>query len=91
MKIETPEKIYYSDGHVVLAPVVQIWDDLHTEARGNWYRAFWCASSVADTGYPVIGYCSPGGSHRTIKAAAQEVRRIYSGAKIYRNGKEVRL
>lgn len=87
--MNTPDKIQYSDGKVVTAPVVQIWDDLHTEARGNWYRAFWCASPDADSGSPVIGYCSPGGSQRSIRAAAAEVRRLYPDAKIFRSGREV--
>src|SRR5262250_2012188 len=51
--------VQYSDGTIVKNCVVQIWDDLHTEVRGNWYRAFWCATPVADCGSPVIGYCSP--------------------------------
>ena len=86
--MKTPETIFYSDGSKVNAPVVQIWDDLHTE-RAGYYRAFWCASPEASTGSPVIGYCSPGGSQRTIKATANEVRRLYPDAPIYRNGRPV--
>lgn len=83
------ETIHYSDGSKVENPVVQVWDDLHEE-RSGFYRAFWCASSDADSGSPVIGYCSPGGTHRTIKAVAREVRRMYPDAEIYRNGRRVR-
>ena len=83
--------VQYSDAAIVKNCVVQIWDDLHTEAQGNWYRAFWCATSDADCGSPVIGYCSPGGSHQTIKACAAEVLRLYPGTEIYRNGRRVKL
>lgn len=79
--------ISYSDGRVVPS-VVQIWEDRHTE-RAGYYRAFWCASPTADTGSPVIGYCSPGGSHRTIRACVAEVRRYHPGERCYRNGREV--
>ena len=68
--------------------VVVIWDDLHTE-RAGYYRAFWAASPDATSGSPVIGYCSPGGSHRTIRAVAAEVRRYHPHETIYRNGKEI--
>jgi hypothetical protein len=89
--MNAPTEIKYSDGSVIKSPVIQIWSDLHTERRGNWYRAFWCESPDATEGSPVIGYCSPGGSQRTIRAAAWEVRRLYRDARIYRNGKEVKL
>ena len=87
--MKTPQQISYSNGDVVLAPVVQIWDDLHNE-RSGFFRAFWCSSPDATTGSPVIGYCSPGGSHRTISGAAREVRRMYSDAQIFRNGRLVK-
>lgn len=80
--------ISYSDGRTVRDCVVQIWDDLHTE-RAGYFRAFWCESPTATSGSPVIGYCSPGGSHRTIKAVVAEVRRRYPDAQCYRNGKLV--
>lgn len=69
--------------------VIQIWDDLHNE-RPGFFRAFWCASPDATTGSPVIGYCSPGGSHQTVRATATEARRLHPGESIYRNGKLVR-
>lgn len=75
--MNAPKQINYSDGSVVPNPVVQIWEDLHTE-RSGYFRAFWCASSDASCGSPVIGYCSPGGSHRTIRAVAREVWRMLS-------------
>lgn len=68
---------------------IEIWDDWATEARGNWYRAFW-ANPDGSGGCPVIGYCSAGGSQRTIRAAAAEARRYYPGEKVFRNGREVR-
>ncbi len=84
--------ISYSDGRTVKNAVIQIWDDHHTEARGNWYRAFWCASGDIDveTGSTVIGYCSFGGSHKTVVMTALEVNRLYPGVPIYRNGKLVK-
>jgi hypothetical protein len=85
----TAHTISYSDGTVVENAVIQIWDDLHTE-RSGYYRAFWCASKDASAGSPVIGYCSPGGSRKTVKACAAEVRRMYPDAAIYRNGREVK-
>jgi hypothetical protein len=81
--------ITYSDGSIVENPVVQIWSDLHTE-RSGYYRAFWCASPEATSGSPVIGYCSPGGSHRTIAACAMEVWKYHHDARIYRNGREIK-
>jgi hypothetical protein len=86
--MNTPQTLHYSDGSKVDNPVVQIWDDLHTE-RSGYFRAFWTASPNATCGSPVIGYCSPGGSHRTIRATAYEIRRLYPDAKIYRNGRLV--
>ena len=80
--------ISYSDGSTVKAAIVQIWDDLHNE-RSGYFRAFWCDGLDASSGSPVIGYCSSGGSHRTIKATAREVRRMYPNDRIYRNGREV--
>lgn len=87
--MNTPEQISYSDGRVIKSPVVQVWDDLHTERRGSWYRAFWTAGPDSDSGSPVIGYCSPGGSQRTIRACVAEVRRLYPDVKCFRNGKPV--
>lgn len=69
--------------------IVQIWEDRHTEQNG-YFRAFWCVDVDSTSGSPVIGYCSPGGSHRTVKRVAQEVRRMYSDVLIYRNGRLVK-
>ena len=80
--------INYSDGRIVKECVIQIWDDLHTEQSG-FYRAFWCASAEATSGSPVIGYCSPGGSQKTIRATVAEVRHLYPDAECYRNGKKL--
>lgn len=82
-------KVSYSDGKTVENAVIAIWDDLHNE-RAGFYRAFWVAEPNGTTGSPVIGYCSPGGSHRTIRAAAAEVRRLYPSDPIYRNGRLVK-
>jgi hypothetical protein len=79
-------RIEYSDGHVVEHAVVAVWEDLHTE-RSGYFRAFWVSDPVnPGTGSPVMGYCSPGGSHRTIGAVVREVARYYPDAEVYRNG-----
>ncbi len=85
--MNTKDSISYSDGRTILCPVVQIWDDLHNE-RAGYFRAFWCESPDATTGSPVIGYCSAGGSHKTVRACVAEVLRYYD-ADIYRNGRLV--
>lgn len=82
------EDIHYSDGSVVRNPVIQIWNDLYEE-RSGFFRAFWCASPETETGSPVIGYCSFGGSYRTIRRVAWESKHLYPDAKIYRNGREI--
>lgn len=65
--------------------VIQIWDDYHAERTG-FFRAFYCDSALTATGSPAIGYCSPGGSQRTIKATAIEIRRYDKETPIYRLG-----
>jgi hypothetical protein len=87
--MNTPSQISYSDGSVVHSPVVQIWDD-HSVEKAGFFRAFWCASPDADSGSPVIGYCSPGGTQRTIKAAAWEVWERYPDTAIYRDGRQLK-
>jgi len=85
-----PRDISYSDNTTVKNAVPVVWDDLHNE-RAGFFRAFWAASPDGTTGSPVIGYCSPGGSHRTISAVAREVRRYYPGETVYRNGRAVKV
>lgn len=46
---------------------LEVWPDLHNERAGYW-RLFWVVPGES-TGCPAIGYCSPGGTYRTIKAA----------------------
>jgi hypothetical protein len=54
---------------------LEVWDDLHNECAG-YYRLFW-ARPGDSTGTPAIGYCSPGGTYRTIKdAIADGMRRF---------------
>ncbi len=81
--------INYSDGRAVPSVIV-IWEDLHNECAG-FFRAFWASSPDADSGSPVIGYCSAGGSHRSVKDAAREALRYHPSETIYRNGKPVKL
>lgn len=80
--------IHYSDGSTVPSVIV-IWEDLHTERTGM-VRAFWAASPDATSGSPIIGYASPGGSHKTVRACAAEARRLFPGETIYRNGRAVK-
>lgn len=80
--------ISYSNGTIVRNAVVQIWEDLNNE-RAGYFRAFWSATPESDFGSPVIGFCSPGGSHRTIRAVIAEVRRLGYADPIYRNGRKV--
>lgn len=68
------------------ASVIQIWDDNHEE-RAGFYRAFWCRSADDTCGSPIVGYCSPGGSHRTVKACVADAARRYPHDDIYRNGR----
>lgn len=68
--------------------VIQVWDDLHN-ARDGYFRAYWTNGPEATTGCTVIGYCSPGGSHRTIRAVVAEVRRLGYTDPIYRNGRRI--
>jgi hypothetical protein len=80
--------IHYSDGTARVS-VIEIREDLHNE-RSGYYRAFW-AEVLPDGelggGSPVVGYCSPGGSHRTIQAAMAEALRHYPGEAVYRLGR----
>lgn len=82
-------EIHYSNG-ITVPSVIVVWEDLNAERPGM-KRAFWAASPDAESGSPVIGYASPGGSHRTVKACAAEAARLYPGETIYRNGRPVRL
>ena len=82
-------RITYNTGHVIDPAVVVIWEDGHNE-RSGFFRAFWADSPDSNCGSPVIGYCSPGGSHRTIRQVVAEVRRLYPGEPIYRNGRLIK-
>lgn len=53
---------------------LEVWDDLSSPRTA--YRLYWVAPGET-TGTPAVGYCSPGGSHRTIREAiADGVRRF---------------
>lgn len=82
-------KVEYSDGEVIEAAVIQIWEDWHA-SRPGFHRAFWCASPTADCGSPVVGYGSPGGSYRTIREVVAECYRLYPDEPVYRNGVRLR-
>ena len=81
-------RITYSDGRTITDAVRQIWDDLHTE-RAGYYRAYWTDGPDATCGSPVIGYCSPSGSHRTIHATIAECRALGHSERVYRDGRQV--
>lgn len=68
-------QINLSNGKTYTARL-EVWDDLSHEGKGPAYRLFW-ASPDGRTGTPAIGYCSPDGTYRTIKAAiADGLRRF---------------
>lgn len=81
-------KINYSNGRTVDNAVIQVWEDLHTE-RSGFFRAFWTDGPDATTGSPVVGYCSSGGSHRTIRATVAECRALGYSDPVYRNGRKI--
>ena len=80
-------KVSYSDGRTVPNAIAVVWDDLHTE-RSGYFRAFWADGPDGSSRSPVIGYYSPGGSHRTIRAVVREFRKLYPNELIYRNGRQ---
>lgn len=69
--------------------IIQIWNDNNAE-RDGFFRAFHCDAPDSTIGCPVVGYCSPGGSHRTIRAVIAECRKLGYTGPFYRNGREVR-
>lgn len=54
---------------------LEVWDDLNSEKPGR-YRLFWVAPGKT-TGVPAVGYCSPGGSYRTIREAIADGERRF--------------
>jgi hypothetical protein len=66
---------------------IEIWDDMHAE-RAGFYRAYFVEPG-GTTGSPVVGYCSPGGSHRTIRATVAECRRMGYTDPVYRNNRHI--
>lgn len=80
--------ITYTDGST-RPSVIAIHEDLHNE-RSGYFRAYWSDKpDGTGNGCTVIGYCSPGGSHRTIKATIAEVKRLYPHEPVFRNGKRI--
>jgi len=83
------QTIHFSDNRSILS-VIEIDGDNHAE-RAGMFRAYWVAALPDGRPDPdacshvtVIGYCSPGGSHRTITAAVREVRGLYPHEPVYR-------
>ena len=66
------------------AQIIVIRPDLHNEQAG-FFRAYQTASLDAPTCCTVIGYCSAGGSQRTMAACIRELRRLglRAGVKCY--------
>jgi hypothetical protein len=64
--------------------IVVIRDDLHNE-RAGFYRAFTTDSLEDRYCCPCIGYCSSGGTHRTMAACVRELQRlgICRGMEVY--------
>lgn len=81
-------KCQYTSGLVIDQAVAVIWEDRANEESG-YFRAFWSDSPDGTTGSTVIGYCSPGGSHKTIKEVVAEFKSLYPNEPIYRNGRKV--
>ena len=79
-------RVSYTNGKVVDPAVIDIWEDLGSERPGM-FRAFWVDGPNATSGSPVVGYCSPGGSHRTIREVIAECRKLGHTDPIYRKGK----
>ena len=81
-------KLYISDGTVWENAVAVVWEDLNAE-RPGYFRAFWTDSPDGKVGCPVVGYCSKGGSHRTIRQVVAEFKRLHPAEPIFRNGKRL--
>ena len=70
-----PQHVKLSNGKTYSARL-EVWDDMSYEGKGPAYRLFW-ASPDGRTGTPAIGYCSPGGTYSTIKAAIADGMRRF--------------
>jgi len=68
--------------------VIRIEEDYHNE-RPGYFRAYYANDLMAPFICTVIGYCSSGGSHKTIRATVAEVRRIDRTTPIYRNNRQI--
>lgn len=80
---------HYSDGSS-RPECLEIAEDTHAERGGLW-RAYWTPAlpdgspdPEATSHCPAIGYCSPGGSHRLVRRAVDEVRRLYPNEPVYK-------
>ena len=67
--------------------IIVVRDDYHAE-RPGFYRAYWTDSLKASTCATVVGYCS-GGSHKTIRSAVAECRKLGYDEPAYRNGRRL--
>lgn len=67
--------IQLSNGETKQNCRLEVWDDL-SEPRTA-YRLFWVVAGET-CGTPAVGYCSPGGSYRTIKAAIADGERRFN-------------
>ena len=65
---------------------IEVWEDLSNQSRSQHYRAFWVAPG-SNSGCPVVGHCSPGGSWPTIRQVVAECRKLGYTDPVYRNGR----
>lgn len=55
--------------------VLEVWPDLNNERPGFW-RLYWRVPGES-CAVPAIGYCSPGGTYRTIREAVADGQRRF--------------
>jgi hypothetical protein len=67
---------------------IQIHEDLSVERSGT-FRAFYAADEHTSIVCTMVGYCSPYGPFRTIKACVTDARKRDATTPIYRNGKRI--
>lgn len=68
--------------------IIVIWDDLSVQ-RPGYKRAYYADGPASTVGVTVFGYASALGSHKTVKAVIDELKRYGHDGPYYRNGKRV--
>jgi hypothetical protein len=82
----TPHTIHLSNG-TSFTGRLEIWDDWSVE-RSGYVRAYW-ANPETNSGVPVLGLTDPRGTHRYIRQALAQCRRMFPGEPVYRNGRKL--